>query len=59
MIFRIGLPRSEELYDLDSDGEHWDDIARDLDKKKKDACSCICVSYLNFHVANLIISVVL
>ena len=40
MIFRIGLPRSDDEFGLDSDGGSWDDVAKDPEKKK--SCVCIC-----------------
>ena len=45
MVFRIGLPRADESYDLASDGGQWADIAKDPDKQKNDIpCNCFCPS---------------
>lgn len=46
MIFRIRLPRLEEIIGLDSEDGSWHDIARPKDYMLKDNnCTCFCLFY--------------
>ena len=59
MIFRIGLPKSEELQGLDSDNGGWTDIAREPDKQKNDIpCNCFCPSSWSHQAVFFVIAAI-
>lgn len=59
MISRVGLPKSEESYDLAVDEGRWDDIAKDPDKQKNDIpCNCFCPSSWSHQAVFFVIAAI-